>query len=191
MVASRAHETRQYQNLAAGNETAARRALLVLGMHRSGTSALTRVLGLSGATLPRNTMVPAKDNRLGFWESQPIVDAHDGFLKQAGTGWEAVTDYPPAIFTSDEAAACRRSLSALVDSEYGDAPLFVLKDPRISRLMPLWRPVLSELRIAPRIVIVVRNPLEISSSLKARSGWSEPLPRRRWGRCRSKWRTWA
>jgi len=161
------------QNIPVGHGISARQALLVLGMHRSGTSALTRVLGLAGATLPRHKMAPADDNALGFWEPQPIVDAHDRFLKKAGTGWEAIADYPAAIFTSDEAAACRKSLIALVAGEYGDASLFILKDPRISRLMPLWRPVLDELGIAPRIVIMVRNPLEICSSLKARSGWSE------------------
>lgn len=173
MVASKAHATRVDHDILAGRETSARRALLVLGMHRSGTSALTRVLGLSGAALPRHKMAPAEDNMLGFWEPQPIVDAHDSFLRQAGTGWEAIADYPAAIFASDEAAACRESLAALVAHEYGDAPLFIVKDPRISRLMPLWRPVLGELGIAPRIVIMVRNPLEIAASLKARSGWSE------------------
>jgi hypothetical protein len=173
MVASKAHEPRADHDITADGAAHARQALLVLGMHRSGTSALTRVLGLSGAALPRHKMAPARDNTLGFWEPQPIVDAHDAFLKQAGTGWEAIADYPAEMFTSDAAAACRRSLAALVASEYGDAPLFILKDPRISRLMPLWRPVLSELGAAPRILIMVRNPLEISGSLKARSGWSE------------------
>jgi len=172
MLASKAHVLHSY-DITSQDEPAGRLALLVLGMHRSGTSALTRVLALSGAALPRHNIAPADDNRLGFWEPQPIVDAHESFLKEAGTGWEAIAEYPAAMFASKEAAACRRTLAALVASEYGDAPLFILKDPRISRLMPLWRPVLGALGIAPRIVIVVRNPLEISNSLKARGGWSE------------------
>ena len=151
----------------------ARQALLVLGMHRSGTSALARVLGLCGAALPRNKMAAAESNELGFWEPQPIVDAHDRFLREAGTGWDAIADYPASLFASEPAAACRRGLADLAVSEYGDAPLFILKDPRISRLMPLWRSVLDELGIAPRVVIMVRNPLEIANSLKARDGWSE------------------
>src|SRR6185312_3667992 len=102
------------QNITADGGACSRQALLVLGMHRSGTSALTRVLGLSGAALPRHKMAPAEDNMLGFWEPQPIVDAHDSFLRQAGTGWEAIAAYPAAIFASDEAAACRESLAALV-----------------------------------------------------------------------------
>src|SRR6185437_16639542 len=89
----------------------ARQALLVLGMHRSGTSALTRVLNLCGAALPRHNMAAAQSNRLGFWEPQRIVDTHDRFLKEAGTGWEAIADYPAALFASEAAAACRRTLA--------------------------------------------------------------------------------
>src|ERR1700733_3230389 len=151
----------------------ARQALMVLGMHRSGTSALTRVLGLCGGALPRHNMDAVDSNALGFWEPQPIVDAHDRFLSAAGTGWEAIADYPPAMFASETAAACRRVLTDLARREYGDAPLFILKDPRVSRLMPLWRPVLDELGVEPRIVIMVRNPLEIAGSMKRRDGWGE------------------
>jgi hypothetical protein len=151
----------------------ARQALLVLGMHRSGTSALTRVLGLCGAALPQHKMAAAADNALGFWEPQPIVDAHDRFLKDAGTGWDAIADYPAALFASEAAAACRRGLADLTLREYGNAQLFILKDPRISRLMPLWLPLLNTLGVAPRIVIAARNPLEIASSMRARDGWSE------------------
>jgi hypothetical protein len=154
-----------------GQET--RQALMVLGMHRSGTSALTRVLALCGAALPRHRMAPAQGNPLGHWEPQPIVDAHDRFLAEAGTGWDATADYPGAIFNARPAADCRRALTELAVSEYGDAPLFILKDPRISRLMPLWRPVLNELGVAPRIVIMVRNPLEVAGSLERRNRWGE------------------
>ncbi len=150
-----------------------RQALLVLGMHRSGTSALTRVLGLCGAALPQHKMAAAADNALGFWEPQPIVDAHDAFLREAGTGWDSMRHYPAALFATETAAACRRRLVDLTLREYGNAPLFILKDPRVSRLIPLWLPVLDALAAAPRIVIAVRNPLEIASSMRARDGWSE------------------
>jgi hypothetical protein len=154
-----------------GAET--RQALIVLGMHRSGTSALTRVLGLCGAALPRHQMVAHGSNPLGHWEPQPIVDAHDRFLAEVGTGWDAVADYPCTIFNAQPAADCRRTLTELTIREYGDARLFILKDPRISRLMPLWRPVLGELGVAPRIVIMVRNPLEVAGSLERRNRWGE------------------
>ena len=158
---------------AADAQPLARQALLVLGMHRSGTSALTRVLALCGAALPRHKMAPGDGNPLGHWEPRLIVDAHDRFLAEAGTGWDGIADYPPAMFASETAAACRRTLADLARREYSDAPLFILKDPRVSRLMKLWRPVLAELGAEPRIVIMVRNPLEIAGSMKRRDGWGE------------------
>jgi len=142
-------------------------------MHRSGTSAMARVLGLCGATLPRHSMAAHESNALGHWEPQRIVDAHDMFLADAGTAWDEARDYPDAIFTSAAAAACRLRLAALVRDEYGDTPLFVLKDPRTSRLMPLWRPVLETLGALPNAVIMVRNPLEVAGSLNRRDGWSD------------------
>lgn len=151
-----------------------RKALLVLGMHRSGTSALTRVLGLCGASLPQQNIAdPHESNPLGHWEPQRIVDTHDRFLEEAGTAWDAILGYPDMMFTSALAASYRHRLTDIVRSEYGDAPIFVLKDPRTSRLMPLWRPVLEALPATPHAIIMVRNPLEVASSLQRRDGWDE------------------
>jgi len=143
-------------------------------MHRSGTSALTGVLGLCGATLPRHLGVASHEsNPLGHWEPQKIVDIHDRFLKSAGTGWDSILSYPDAIFRSKSAIDCRHNLLKVARAEYGNSSLFVLKDPRTSRLMRLWRPVLSEMGVGPRVVIIVRNPLEIADSLSRRDAWSE------------------
>ena len=61
-----------------------RKALLVLGMHRSGTSAITRVLSLLGADLPQSLMPPAAgDNVRGYWESVEIAALHDELLAAA------------------------------------------------------------------------------------------------------------
>jgi hypothetical protein len=84
-----------------------------------------------------------------------------------------VLGYPAAMFTTDLADICRRRLTDIARSEYGNAPLFVLKDPRTSRLLPLWRPVLDSLDAAPHAIIMVRNPLEVASSLERRDGWDE------------------
>ena len=58
-------------------------AILVLGMHRSGTSPLTRVLNLLGAKLPNNVMPPApNNNEQGFWESRDLMVINDDILKR-------------------------------------------------------------------------------------------------------------
>ena len=52
-------------------------AVVVMGMHRSGTSAMTRVLNLLGLELNKGVMPPAEDNVAGFWEANPIVAIND------------------------------------------------------------------------------------------------------------------
>src|SRR6185437_13407266 len=73
-------------------------------------------------------------------------------------------------FASDAAAAFVHELAAEVRQDYGDAPLFVVKDPRMCRLMPIWRKVLAELDAQGRFAIPLRNPLEVARSLEKRDG---------------------
>ncbi len=60
----------------------------------------------------------------------------------------------------------------MIKSEFADSDLFVVKDPRLSRLLPLWFDVLDELGIEAVVVIPFRNPLEVAASLKARDRMS-------------------
>src|SRR5262245_64476851 len=62
-------------------------ALVVAGMHRSGTSALTRVLSLLGCDLPKTLMAGAASNETGHWESQAVADFNDELLESAGSSW--------------------------------------------------------------------------------------------------------
>ncbi|MEE3502121.1 hypothetical protein [Acidiphilium acidophilum] len=151
-----------------------RQAILVLGMHRSGTSALTRVIALCGAGLPQHLM-PASENvnATGFWESQALVDFHDEVLAAIGATWSDVRHLPPAWFAGEAALRFRHRLGALLDIEYGDMPLIVVKDPRLCRLLPLWLPVLRERHITARVVIPVRHPHEVAASLERREGFDQ------------------
>src|SRR5580658_5857134 len=63
-------------------------ALLVLGMHRSGTSALTRVFSLLGADLPNNMLDANPTNEAGHWESLDLMVGHDELLASAGSRWD-------------------------------------------------------------------------------------------------------
>jgi hypothetical protein len=151
-----------------------RQAIIVLGMHRSGTSAFTKVLSLCGATLPRHPLAgPRESNARGHWEPLPIVDAHEQFLTAAGRRWDDILEFPESMFRSKLAAKYERHLTDLALREFGDSPMFILKDPRVSRLMHLWRPVFKKINAAPYAVIAVRNPLEVADSLERRDGWDQ------------------
>ncbi len=149
-----------------------RTAILVAGSHRSGTSALARVLSLLGCDLPKHVLAPAEDNELGFWEPVRVLQAHDVFLGSMGSSWDDVAAIPDGAFVSAAARELRQELALLLHEEYGSSSLFVVKDPRIARLLPVWLAVLAELQAAPAIALVVRNPLEVAASLRARNGFT-------------------
>ncbi|GAB4525262.1 MAG: sulfotransferase [Amphiplicatus sp.] len=148
-----------------------RYCVLVVGMHRSGTSALTRMFSLLGCDLPK-TLLPASrnDNDLGFWESQPIMELNNRILESAGTSWDDWQAINPGWFRSPRAAQFRDEALALLREEFGESRLFVFKDPRLCRLAPFWLDVLEAAGVRPLVVTPVRNPLEVASSLERRGG---------------------
>jgi glycosyltransferase involved in cell wall biosynthesis len=158
---------------------AERRALVVLGMHRSGTSMLARVLALSGAALPRQLVPPSAgvrgdaNRRAGFWESRVLLDLHDEALASAGVTWRDPFEIREPWFGSGDARTLRDRLVATIEAEFGVAPLIVVKDPRISLLVPLWRAALQELGVADNWLIAVRDPLSVAASLRRRDGFPE------------------
>ena len=145
-----------------------RRALLVLGMHRSGTSIVTRAVNLLGAQLPTNLLPANEHNEQGYWEPKNIVDIHDELLASAGSSWHDVSPFPRSWYRSVEARQFQDRLVEAVRLEFGESPFFVLKDPRISRLVPFWLSVLESVNAQPLFIIVYRQPLEVAASLSSR-----------------------
>jgi hypothetical protein len=149
---------------------ARRQALVVAGMHRSGTSAMARLLSLSGATLPERVMDPGPDNPLGYWEPWEMVALDDEILEAVDSRWDNVF----AVKDNDRAWAARgRFLDKAKDFltyNFGDQDLLVMKDPRSSILAGFWRQALDEIAVDPVYVIMVRHPLEVADSLLARNG---------------------
>jgi len=149
-----------------------RTAYLVLGMHRSGTSAVTQVLALAGAALPENVMAGDEHNAKGYFEPWKIAVLNDARLRAAGTAWDDVFAYPYRPLADRAERDWVRRAEALFDDEYGDEQHPLLKDPRVSVLLPLWRKALDHLDIAARCVIPVRHPLAVAGSLAKRDGFA-------------------
>ncbi len=148
----------------------ARTGVLVAGMHRSGTSALTRVLTLAGCDLPRTLVEARPDNVAGFWESQLIVDLNDEILASAGSYWDDWRPFDRDWYESPAAGPFRDRALDVLRQEYGESRLFVLKDPRICRLLPFWTDALARLDVQPCAVLPIRSPLDVAASLEARNG---------------------
>lgn len=144
-------------------------------MHRSGTSAITRFLNLLGAALPSNLMPPVEGNNArGFWESLDFQALNDSILDSAGTSWDDWRPVRQDWFSSPEAEAFRARAAELLAAHFSDAGLFVLKDPRICRLLPFWLDALHRFNTDVKAIIPVRNPLEVAASLEARDAFSRP-----------------
>jgi hypothetical protein len=149
-----------------------RKALVVVGMHRSGTSAMTRTLSLLGAALPDGLMGPQpNNNETGFWEPASISILNDEILEALDSEWDDVFAFRPRPYLSNFDRFYVARAVELLEQEFHGAELIVLKDPRISVLSKFWERALREAGYATQYVVMVRNPLEVAESLRARDAF--------------------
>jgi glycosyltransferase involved in cell wall biosynthesis len=146
-------------------------AIVVLGMHRSGTSALARVLNLCGAVLPPNVM-PRKlgDNPTGYWEAEEVKGLNDRALRRLGGAWDNVGFSVPE--TGEFVDEFKQDVRTLLAWEYCDEDNILIKDPRIGALISPWHVALTDAGYRPVYVVLIRNPLEVAQSLRARGDMS-------------------
>lgn len=147
------------------------RALLVLGMHRSGTSATSGALAHFGFDLGDRLVAAADDNPKGYFEHEPVVAIHEVFLETLGRRWCDPTALPEEAWTGEPAAVARRAIVEAVTHDFHASPRWSLKDPRLSRLLPLWAPVWTTLGVQASAIVVVRRPVEVAGSLARRDGF--------------------
>lgn len=144
-------------------------AVIVLGMHRTGTSAVSGVLRLLGAAAPKRLMAPRATNARGNWESQAVVRLDDAILQAGGSHWRDWSPFDGHRIPPDALAELEAQAAATIAAEFGEESLVLLKDPRMCRLMPFWRRVLDRVGCEPTIVIPVRSPLDAALSLLDRN----------------------
>ena len=139
--------------------------LLILGMHRSGTSALTRCMNLLGMDLGANLLSPERMNAKGFWEHADAVRINDELLASFGMQWHSLSTLPDDWMKGAGALRAREQIGALIDRDFKGVPLWGIKDPRMCRLAPLWTDVLMERGIEVASVLMIRSPVEVAASL--------------------------
>ena len=141
----------------------------IAGMHRSGTSMITNLLHLSGLYLgpEQELLPPSPSNVHGHWENVRFLQINDQILCNMGAGW----DHPPALAETWQPERfprilVERALALLHD--FRDQEPWGWKDPRNSLTLPFW------INLVPnaKVVICVRNPLEVALSLERRNGFT-------------------
>jgi len=144
--------------------------LVVLGMHRAGTSAVTGALSRLGFSLGGALVPAAEDNPLGYFENATAVDINEGLLLALGRGWDDLRPLPEGWTQSPAADEARgRILDWLRDEASSDSKI-VLKDPRFCQTFPLWREVFEAEGAALQVVLAHRDLAEIVASLVKRDG---------------------
>jgi len=149
-------------------------------MHRSGTSALTRTLNLLGCDTVRNLMPPNPFNERGYWEASEIAGLNDVILASAGTSWDDWERFNPDWYGSPKEDQFREHALAALEDQFGASRLFVLKDPRICRILPFWRRVLEAFGATPLVVSPIRDPVEVGESLSRRDGMNPRVAQLLW-----------
>ena len=137
--------------------------VFVLGMHRSGTSAVTRVVGLLGLEMPRSDdlVQPTDKNPKGYWESEKLVAFNERLLKTVGCDMRCPISLSPGWERDQRLDRFRLEAPGVVRDVFSRAP-WVWKDPRHCLAFSFWR---SALDVQPVVVLVNRNPLEIAASV--------------------------
>jgi len=144
--------------------------IVVLGMHRSGTSVMSRALKVLGVELGDHLIPPiSDDNDKGFWEDIDINDFDNALLEKLGSAWDHLS-FLNEEELCEKLEAEREEAVSLLAGKMETTELFGFKDPRVAILLPFWQTVFQALELDDVYIVAVRNPLNVANSLLKRDG---------------------
>lgn len=146
------------------------RIIVVLGMHRSGTSVLTQCIHLLGASMASQVIAPAAAiNRDGFFEDAIIVALNEQLLSLLGSSWYDFRSLPNAAANTEAMQNWRSEALTHLRADYAGAGVAVIKDPRMSRVYSHWAPLFRQADLGVELVHILRQPEEVAVSLQRRN----------------------
>ncbi len=152
------------------DDLAPKDVIFIAGTHRSGTSALARVVNLLGVPLPADLLHANSANETGYWESRELVELNETLLGVAGHLWHV----PRQVSTKalEQAAFAEPGTRALsfLKRLLSENRQVLLKDPRLAQLLPFWLTVAHRLALRPLVMLPCRHPFEVAASLYRRDG---------------------
>jgi len=146
-------------------------AYFILGMHRSGTSALGGVLSLMGLEFGTDLMAGNEGNPKGYFENNYVYRLNNQILNENNSNWDDYT-FKISNISKEKLEEYIVEAKKIILSEFKYANTFAIKDPRICYLYPIWEKACVELGIDIKVILPYRNPIEVAQSLKKRNDFS-------------------
>ncbi len=144
--------------------------IMVLGMHRSGTSALSHALRLAGADSGARVLPGSRGNEGGHWEDAFAVELHERLLSRFGARWDEPFALPADWRRHEAAVSASASIQRYLVDDRSRHAAWVVKDPRLCLFGDLWREAADAVGIPMSAVVLIRHPQEVADSLATRDG---------------------
>jgi glycosyltransferase involved in cell wall biosynthesis len=147
-----------------------REIIVVLGMHRSGTSAITRSLDLLGVELGDSLHPASADNPKGFWEDNECLQINEELLALLNSSYDRLAFTWNSFKDLPQIKLLRLKAAQLIESRLMTTPgIWGFKDPRTCRLLSFWQEVFRTTNCKASYIIALRNPASIADSLESRN----------------------
>lgn len=153
----------------------------ILGMHRSGTSALTGSMRHVGVDLGDDMRAPHPGvNDKGYWEHLGLVRAHERLLLALRSSWDDIRPLPSRWWEDPAAYRFRVEAARILKHDFASSTIWAVKDPRMCRLVPVWTALFEDLGCRFAFVLIFRHPEEVARSLEKRDGFHREKSTRLW-----------
>jgi glycosyltransferase involved in cell wall biosynthesis len=146
--------------------------VVVLGMHRSGTSAVAGTLSKIGVFFGDKLLPPAPYNPKGFYEHIDILTTNEEILHTLDSSFQDISPLPLDWHKNISILPLKDRLREIIERDFSDKPIFGFKDPRVSILLPLYLDIFREMNLDVRFVVCERPNVEIAYSLAERIQYS-------------------
>ena len=143
--------------------------ILVSGMHRSGTSALSGILHHLGNSIGKHILPPAPDNPKGFFENKAVVNFNTSILHKLDLTWDSIFSMPPNWRNLLNLEKLTEDFKNLITEEFGNDQNIIIKDPRINILLPIYKEYFFPENL--KIIYIVRKPINVIQSLINRNSF--------------------
>lgn len=148
--------------------------LVIVGMHRSGTSASTGALRCLGVNLGEKLYQGHQGiNDKGYFEHAGIADTNDEVLATLGSCWDDPLLRPENWWMDSRLSPYEKKVKALINQDFSRSSLWAVKDPRVCRLLPWWMHIFASQNITPHFIFIVRSPEAVHRSLEKRDGFPQ------------------